>query len=106
MAAVLRNIESQGWIVEESDSTSGTVVAVTPFEADSNLITRERWIFSIGDQDVAVQLFLEAADATDPADVVSWRSYDVVCAGYSYSRERTQLASIAAHPEASLALNP
>ncbi len=104
-AAVLSQVESQGWQVEEADRTAGRVVALTPFEVGDGLVTRERWIFTATDHDLAVQKYLEAAEADDPADVLDWESYDVVCASYGYASERAELAGIAERARASMALN-
>lgn len=105
-AAVVANADEQSWVVEEANRAEGRVIVVTPSETAENLITRERWTFTVTDNQVSAQMVLEAAEGGDPTTVLDWESYEVVCAGYSYTNERTQLTRIAERAQSSLARNP
>lgn len=82
-------IDARDWWLARQNP-DGTIIALSPTESADGLVTRERWIFRVGEHEVSVQAFL------DYVKDGAWRSSEEVCTTYRYAREHQALDDLAA----------
>lgn len=90
LEAARENAEAQGWEVVLMDRARSRMEALTPVDSSHGLRTRERWMFSVKDARLVVEMRLEAADGYSN----HWHSAPEVCFGYEYAREADQLERV------------
>jgi AraC-like DNA-binding protein len=87
---VAEHVKEAGWHVLSVDEKTGRVVAESNVDALGETVTRERWTFTTSGGHVSVERRFEARFERDG----EWKSAEVVCDTYGYTRERQVAASL------------
>jgi hypothetical protein len=90
--AVWDTVAARGLRLVQSDAAAGSVMALSPVDHSAGVETRERWRFTLGQNDVEVELRAEMKTAF-PGNG-GWRHTDFVCECYRYAREREMIHQI------------
>lgn len=92
--SVIDHALAQGWQIVEADSERGIVIARSWAEDRRGTLSRERWIFRIGNSTVSAQVIDESQ--LDPDQDSAWLASGRVGKSYHYAREREAIATIIA----------